>query len=118
MDPTSLQRYYQSVNITPSTFFENTLSMSSLSVSLQWSSLGKPVDRNEWGMTVPTVNAYYNPPGNEIVFPAGIMQFPFQAMNSHMPSILPAVTMIKTGTTPTGGPTALLKASKNAQNVS
>ena len=41
-----------------------------------WAALGKPVDRAEWGMTVPTVNAYYNPPGNEIVFPAGIMQFP------------------------------------------
>ncbi len=37
----------------------------------------KPVDRNEWGMTPPTVNAYYNPPLNEIVFPAGILQPPF-----------------------------------------
>jgi endothelin-converting enzyme len=81
MDPPSLQHYYESVNITPSTFFQNTLSMSRLVVSLQWSSLGKPVDRNEWGMTVPTVNAYYNPPGNEIVFPAGIMQFPVFDVN-------------------------------------
>ena len=39
--------------------------------------LGKPVDRGEWGMTPPTVNAYYNPPFNEIVFPAGILQPPF-----------------------------------------
>ena len=38
---------------------------------------GKPIDRNEWGMTPPTVNAYYNPPMNEIVFPAGILQPPF-----------------------------------------
>lgn len=37
----------------------------------------KPVDRNEWGMTPPTVNAYYNPSLNEIVFPAGILQPPF-----------------------------------------
>jgi putative endopeptidase len=36
--------------------------------------LGKPVDRTEWGMTTPTINAYYNPTMNEIVFPAGIMQ--------------------------------------------
>jgi putative endopeptidase len=36
--------------------------------------LGKPVDRTEWGMTTPTINAYYNPSMNEIVFPAGIMQ--------------------------------------------
>ena len=39
--------------------------------------LGKPVDRTEWAMTAPTVNAYYNPSFNEIVFPAGILQPPF-----------------------------------------
>ena len=39
--------------------------------------IGKPVDRTEWGMTPPTVNAYYNPLLNEIVFPAGILQPPF-----------------------------------------
>jgi putative endopeptidase len=39
--------------------------------------LGKPVDKMRWGMTPPTVNAYYNPVNNEIVFPAGILQFPF-----------------------------------------
>ena len=39
--------------------------------------IGKPVDRNEWGMSPPTVNAYYNPNMNEIVFPAGILQPPF-----------------------------------------
>jgi predicted metalloendopeptidase len=36
--------------------------------------IGKPLDRTEWGMTPPTVNAYYNPSQNEIVFPAGILQ--------------------------------------------
>lgn len=41
------------------------------------SKLGKPVDRNEWHMSPPTVNAYYNPSMNEIVFPAGILQPPF-----------------------------------------
>jgi len=41
------------------------------------SQLGKPVDKKRWGMTPPTVNAYYNPSNNEIVFPAGILQFPF-----------------------------------------
>ena len=39
--------------------------------------IGKPVDRTEWHMTPPTVNAYYNPTMNEIVFPAGILQPPF-----------------------------------------
>jgi putative endopeptidase len=39
--------------------------------------IGKPMDRGEWNMTPPTVNAYYNPLRNEIVFPAGILQPPF-----------------------------------------
>lgn len=38
--------------------------------------IGKPVDRTEWGMTPPTLNAYYNPLLKEIVFPAGILQPP------------------------------------------
>jgi endothelin-converting enzyme len=76
MNPPTLKDYYTSVNITSSTFFSNSLSMSRFEVAHEWSALGKPVDRDAWGMTVPTVNAYYNPPGNEIVFPAGIMQFP------------------------------------------
>ncbi|MGV8880288.1 MAG: M13 family metallopeptidase [Sphingobacteriaceae bacterium] len=44
--------------------------------------LGKPVDRSEWGMTPQTINAYYNPPLNEIVFPAAILQPPFFDMNA------------------------------------
>jgi putative endopeptidase len=39
--------------------------------------MGKPVDKTKWGMTPPTINAYYNPGNNEVVFPAGILQFPF-----------------------------------------
>jgi putative endopeptidase len=44
--------------------------------------LGRPIDRNEWGMTPQTVNAYYNPSMNEIVFPAAILQPPFFNMES------------------------------------
>ncbi|KAF9874906.1 peptidase family M13 [Colletotrichum karsti] len=76
MDPPSLNKYYDSVNLNPDSFFQNALEVNKFAVSYEWSALGKPVDREQWGMTVPTVNAYYNPPGNEIVFPAGIMQFP------------------------------------------
>ncbi len=54
-------------------------------VNLQYnlSKIGKPVDRKEWGMTPQTVNAYYSPNKNEIVFPAGILQPPFYSENAH-----------------------------------
>jgi endothelin-converting enzyme len=76
MDPTILGDYYGSLNISSQAFFDNVIAANRFSVQYQWSALGKPVDRDEWGMTVPTVNAYYNPPGNEICFPGGIMQRP------------------------------------------
>jgi putative endopeptidase len=46
------------------------------------SQLGKPVDKTRWGMTPPTVNASYSPNRNEILFPAGILQFPFFDFNA------------------------------------
>jgi predicted metalloendopeptidase len=42
-----------------------------------WNKIGKPLDKTEWGMTPPTVNAYYSPSNNDINFPAGILQPPF-----------------------------------------
>lgn len=81
MDPPKLHRYYATVNISSDAFFGNALAVRQFAVKDEWSALGKPVDRDQWGMTVPTVNAYYNPPGNEIVFPAGIMQFPVFDVN-------------------------------------
>lgn len=75
MDPASLRDYYAQLNVT-SEYFSNVLSASRFSVNQSWDQLGKPTDRDQWGMTASTVNAYYNPAGNEIVFPAGIMQFP------------------------------------------
>jgi putative endopeptidase len=55
----------------------NVLSASAFEMRRQLSKLGKPVDRTEWNMSPQTVNAYYNPLKNEIVFPAGILQPPF-----------------------------------------
>ena len=49
--------------------------------------LGKPVDPTEWGMTPPTVNAYYNPPQNNINFPAGILQPPFYDVTRRTPAV-------------------------------
>lgn len=76
MNPDVLHDFYKHVKISTSTYFDNAVSMNQFDVEREWSALRKPVDRDQWDMTVPTVNAYYNPPGNEIVFPAGIMQFP------------------------------------------
>ena len=45
--------------------------------SVEVARIGRPTDRTRWGMTPPTVNAYYNPSNNEVVFPAGILQPPF-----------------------------------------
>ncbi|KAH0348155.1 peptidase family M13, partial [Aureobasidium melanogenum] len=71
-----LQQYYSNISISGTTYFANKLSVVRHDVRESWSQVGKPVDKDEWGMSAQTVNAYYNPPGNEIVFPAGIMQAP------------------------------------------
>ncbi|KAI0596064.1 peptidase family M13 [Biscogniauxia sp. FL1348] len=75
MDPQVLQDYYKDLVITDS-YFDNAAAAIAWGANRTWSSLSKPVDRDAWGMYAPEVNAYYNPSGNEIVFPAGIMQFP------------------------------------------
>ncbi len=68
---------YKGVEVNAETFYKNLESASAYEYNFMISKLGKPVDRMEWGMTPPTVNAYYNPSFNEIVFPAGILQYPF-----------------------------------------
>ncbi len=68
---------YDGLNIDAATYFENVVNMGKWNYEFMISQLGKPVDRERWGMTPPTVNAYYNATLNEIVFPAGILQFPF-----------------------------------------
>jgi len=68
---------YDDVEISRTTYYANLQSAEKHAYKEMAEKLGKPVDKTEWGMTPPTVNAYYNPPYNEIVFPAGILQFPF-----------------------------------------
>jgi endothelin-converting enzyme len=80
-----LKDYYAGLDVT-SSFFNNVLAFSRFDVNQSWSQLGKPTNRNRFGMTAPTVNAYYNPAGNEIVFPAGIMQFP--VFDSELPKYI------------------------------
>ncbi|CAK7227349.1 hypothetical protein SCUCBS95973_006513 [Sporothrix curviconia] len=75
MDPEELHKYYAPVAVSGS-YFDNILSADDFDNKAMWAKLGKPTDMKEWGMIASTVNAYYNPPHNEIVFPAAIMQFP------------------------------------------
>jgi putative endopeptidase len=70
-------RDYSTLMIDRGPYVLNALRADSFEVKRDLDKIGKPVDRAEWGMTPPTVNAYYNPNLNEIVFPAGILQPPF-----------------------------------------
>lgn len=68
---------YSALSIVNNEYVANIIAASQWGYNYNISRLGKPVDRTEWQMTPPTVNAYYNPAFNEIVFPAGILQYPF-----------------------------------------
>lgn len=65
---------YSTLDIKEDSYVQNYLRANNYAFKEMINKLGKPVDRTEWGMTAPTINAYYNPSMNEIVFPAGIMQ--------------------------------------------
>ena len=69
-------RDYSGVTITRKSYFDDITATTLDNRLYRLSKIGQPFDRNDWGMTPPTVNAYYNPPRNEIVFPAGILQPP------------------------------------------
>ncbi len=67
-------RDYSSLDIKRDSYIQNLMRANVFEFNYMVNKLGKPIDRGEWGMTPPTINAYYNPALNEIVFPAGIMQ--------------------------------------------
>src|SRR6202035_3367447 len=69
-------RDYSKLNIERSSYAVNLRRAASFENARELGKIGKPVDRNEWGMTPPTVNAYYNPQMNDINFPAGVLQPP------------------------------------------
>jgi putative endopeptidase len=73
---------YDGLVINRDDYFGNLKRVSQWRYNYNVSQLGKPIDKTRWGMTPPTVNAYYNPVNNEIVFPAGILQFPFFDFNA------------------------------------
>jgi putative endopeptidase len=68
---------YEGLDISADSFYQNMKNASIWAYQDNINQIGKPVDRTRWGMTPPTVNAYYSATMNEIVFPAGILQFPF-----------------------------------------
>jgi putative endopeptidase len=68
---------YTGLEITRNSYAQNVMNSSAYEFRRMMNKLGKPIDRGEWQMTPPTINAYYNPAMNEIVFPAGILQPPF-----------------------------------------
>lgn len=75
-------RDYTGLNIEKDSYWANVKRATEFELDYMLSKAGKPVDRDEWGMTPQTVNAYYNPTTNEICFPAGILQYPFFDMNA------------------------------------
>lgn len=68
---------YKGLEVSRESYLANIMASQQFEFARQLRKIGKPVDRTEWGITPPTVNAYYDPLMNEIVFPAGILQPPF-----------------------------------------
>jgi putative endopeptidase len=70
-------RDYSKLHVTADDLIGNVRAIAAFEFHRELSKIGKPIDRDEWFMTPQTINAYYNPGFNEIVFPAAILQFPF-----------------------------------------
>ncbi|KAF5324773.1 hypothetical protein D9611_004556 [Ephemerocybe angulata] len=81
LNPRSIAFYYRTVKIDQSKFLDNMLSAASSNEFRKWLQLGRQRDLESWEMFPSTVNAYYNPPSSEVVFPAGILQPPFFQAN-------------------------------------
>ncbi|CAH2248424.1 endothelin-converting enzyme 2 [Pelobates cultripes] len=79
LDSKELDEVYDGFEVSEDLFFQNMLNFYNFSAKLMAEQLRKPPNREQWSMTPQTVNAYYLPNKNEIVFPAGILQAPFYA---------------------------------------
>lgn len=73
----SIWQYYSAIPISNSSFFQNALRADATEQIRKWQKLGNRRDPGSWEMWAQTVNAYFNPPANEIVFPAGILREPW-----------------------------------------
>src|SRR3954471_21528149 len=79
-------RDYTKLQVGRASLLENVLEAARFETARDLAKIGRPVDRHEWRMTPPTVNAYYSASLNEMVFPAGIMQLPFFSPEAPVPS--------------------------------
>jgi len=78
-------RDYSKLELKRDAWVSNAIRINEFEAAYNMSKYGKPVDKTEWGMSPQTVNAYYNPTNNEIVFPAAILQPPFFDPNRDVP---------------------------------
>ncbi|KAK7794358.1 hypothetical protein R5R35_007241 [Gryllus longicercus] len=81
LNPQQLDEKYKDLNITENEYFQNNINVNLFNLKKNLEKLDQPVNKTRWGMTPPTVNAYYTPTKNQIVFPAGILQAPFYDIN-------------------------------------
>ncbi|XP_052752968.1 endothelin-converting enzyme homolog isoform X1 [Galleria mellonella] len=72
-----LNKQYEELQVKPNEYFDNNIAFNVFSLKNDLKKLDQPVNKTKWGMTPSTVNAYYTPTKNQIVFPAGILQLPF-----------------------------------------
>jgi endothelin-converting enzyme/putative endopeptidase len=87
-------RSYDAVAVDRGSFMRSLLSARAAEVRRDLAKIGEPLDRSEWQMSPPTVNAYYEPPLNEMVFPAGILQPPFYGQGAPEPMNYGGVGMV------------------------
>ena len=76
---------YSKLEISRASYADNVMNVRTFEIKRRLAEIGQEVDKGRWGMSPPTVNAYYNPTNNEIVFPAGILQPPFFDPNAIAP---------------------------------
>lgn len=81
MNNTALEEKYSDLEVEEESYFNNSVRFNQWVLRENLRKLTKPVDRTKWGMTPSTINAYYTPLNNQIVFPAGILQAPFFSMD-------------------------------------
>src|SRR5262249_5859532 len=83
-----------SFTIEPKSWGANAIAAAKAEQARQLAKIGKPVDKDDWQMTVPQVNAYYDPQLNGMVFPAGILQPPFYSIDASIPVNLGGMGMV------------------------